>query len=285
MGTSIRNNMLAVSIVNILNRNDALRARCAMRISSGMRINSASDDPSGYAISERMRVRLRCLEQSRRNVQSSRSLLKCAEGGMQNSIDIMTTMKEIALRCANGIYTDRDRRIMEEEFKGYLDEINHISSSTNFNSKNLLDGTYQDKENSDDDNSKFLHLQTGPDAGDGINIFLNGTDCNSLGIEKLSVLTQDKAKDAIDKLDAALESAIGQNAKIGAYINRMDYCEANIMTEYENLTDAESTIRDADMAKEITAYTKYQILTQVAQAMLAQANHKDDFILDMLKKL
>lgn len=542
MAIGIQNNAAALTALNILNENTSALSKSRRKVAFGMKITSAKDDASGYVISERMRVQLRSLDQVKSNTQNGSALLKSAESGMQNIVDNMKTMKEIALRSANGIYTESDRKAMEKEFNSCIDEINDIAVTTNFNSKTLLDGTYYNKDRRDldsvdkptnmaakidsttgdytiakdgvytidssytgtitieaenvmlkevgnnmknvnirctnegtnlwlssvsisnnsshagsvlsftgmgnslhvggecvlqteaassdavidmgqelaisasgnfhvanaasgsgaaigtnsgqsaknltiqggnlsisswaggaaigtgggghidnitllDVNFKWaatdsdsaaigcgagnssvgeitlsgcsgeiyttgfqtefgqntygsgsvgrvsvydtsatfngehmadtplspLQLQTGTTSGGITNLYLNAMDCDALGLEGLSVLTTRKSYIAMKRLDSSLQYALGQTSRVGAYIQRLDYTEQNIITENENVANAESTIRDADMAKEMAALMKHNILQQTSQAMLAQVNQQPNTVLELLK--
>ncbi len=533
----------SIGLLNQVGFNKKKQDKFMQNVASGMKINGASDDASGYQISERMRAQLRSLKQAKQNTQNGSSLLNVAAGGIQTIVENLKTMKELALRSANGIYNDNDRLAMEEEFKSCQDAIDSSADTTTYNSKILLDGTYRNQDlrsvdsvdepqsikgsisaadageytisqegiyqvdagftgtikidatnvqlietgsnmtnvnieceregmnlslsnvfitndssyknsilkftgignsltlsgtcgfqynalssnavlnigqeleitnhdsltvnnsglgfgaaigtnsnetakrltiaggtlnvgsyssgaaigagsgggidtinlinvkldqvatngasaaigcgvgtskvgnitlsgcsgkvntlafqgefgqneagtgsvgrtlvfdssilfNSkllDNTNLQPLQLQTGVRADGKMNIYLNKLDCDSLGIDVLSVTTEQKAKIAMKRLNSSLDYALHESTRIGAYINRLDYTEANNTTEYENVTCAESAIRDADMAKEMVSYTKYQVLWQASQAMLAQANQQRSNILNLLQ--
>ena len=251
------------------------------RLSSGLRINRAADDPAGLAISEKMRAQIRGLEMAEKNAYDTISLIQTAEGALNETHLIIQRIRELAVRAANDTNTLEERQMIQMEINELLDEIDAISGRTEFNTQKLLDGSFTDK--------KF-HI--GPNAGQNISFSIDEMSSAALGLSSLraesegdtgGVLTQQEANDAIGLLDDALKSVSMQRAKLGAKQNRLQHTINNLSVSRENLTAAESRIRDADIAKEMMNFTKYFILTQAAQAILAQANQIPQGVLQLLR--
>ena len=440
----VKNNMQALNTLNILNKNTSALSKSLQKVSSGMKINSAADDASGYAISERMRVQIRSLDQDKQNTQNGNSMMKVAEGAVSSTVDILKTLKEKVINAANDTNTDADRQTIQKELDQSIDQINDNASVT-FNGQYLVDGSHNKQirqttstltnqnistatatgskmtdlkdhngdslhinktdsvtisfvmqgktytttvanagdctmtqlvtnattkavasglstgngikisqsatsyigvdsssnkvytasgeaaitissmksgvsaqiggltisvtdnkgnvnksanasldafsetiraENTSRDNS--IVLQVGTKASQSIKAGLSDMRANALGLQgtngaTLNVSTRTKANAAINVLDNAIQKALDQQTTIGAVESRLEYTASNLTTASENVTSAESTIRDADMAKEMTEYTKNNVLMQAAQSMLAQANQNSSNVLSLLK--
>ena len=445
-GMVVKNNMSAINTLNTLNKNHGALSKSLAKVSSGMRINSAADDASGYAISERMRVQIRSLDQDNKNTQNGSALMKVAEGAVQSTVDILKTLKEKVINAANDTNTDSDRSQIQKELNQSIDQINDNANVT-YNGKYLVDGTHNAKgtvtkthmtnqslatntvatskltelanrvgdklhinvddnvtvsfvnegttytttmkitanstlasvlndattyahqaaggsaaatvgvtvsgytatigtdkfgktlttadktnavtvqalgtgvgnqiagltisitdkngninksanaaldafnetiraEQASDDNS--IVLQTGTKANQAIKIGLTDMRAQALGLQgangdTLNIETQKNANAAINVLDNAIQKALDQQTTIGAIESRLEYTSTNLTTASENVQASESTIRDADMAKEMTEYTKNNVLLQAAQSMLAQANQNSSSVLSLLQ--
>ena len=439
MAMVVKNNMSALSTLNTLNKNTKALSKSLQKVSSGMKINSAADDASGYAISERMRVQIRSLDQANSNAQNGGSMMKVAEGAVSSTVEILKTLKEKAVNAANDTNTDADRQTIQKELDQSIDQINDNANVT-FNGQYLVDGsknsateatctaltnqslaedtasstaltglkarngdslniqstdtitvswvkdgkTYTGStkvgsqnldaalkqiadgsnylsadielsdgktsfiavdgsgnsvytasgessisitskangiegqisgftisitdntgavrksanaaldafdetlraQNKSDDNS--INLQIGTKANQTIKVGLTDMKAQALGLQgkdnnTLQVGNQEQANAAINVLDAAIQKALDQQTTIGAVQSRLEYTQSNLTTASENVTAAESTIRDADMAKEMTEYTKNNVLMQAAQSMLAQANQSSSNVLSLLQ--
>lgn len=432
MAMVVKNNMSALSTLNTLNENTNALSKSLQKVSSGMKINSAADDASGYAISERMRVQIRSLDQANSNAQNGGSMLKVAEGAVSSTVEILKTLKEKAVNAANDTNTDADRATIQKEMDQSIDQINDNANVT-FNGQYLVDGSKNKKttitttlmtnqslstetaedtaltalkarngdsldihstdtvtisyvkngktytssaqvgtqglgnvisklttgavtikgssaligidgsgntvqtasgqsavtiasaaggiagqvagftmyitdnkgnvnksanaaldafdeslraQNASEDNS--IVMQVGTKAGQSINVGLTDMKAIALGLQgndgqTLSIGNQEKANAAINVLDAAIQKALDQQTTIGSIESRLEYTQSNLTTASENVTAAESTIRDADMAKEMTEYTKNNVLMQAAQSMLAQANQSSSNALSLLQ--
>ena len=432
MAMVVKNNMSALSTLNTLNKNTKALSKSLQKVSSGMKINSAADDASGYAISERMRVQIRSLDQANSNAQNGGSMMKVAEGAVSSTVEILKTLKEKAVNAANDTNTDADRQTIQKELDQSIDQINDNANVT-FNGQYLVDGSKNSKttvtctamtnqslstatksstaltdlaarngdslniratdkvtvswvkdgktytssmeikdsttlasalklcsdigvkaeansfialdgsknsvytasgesgvtitangtgingqisgftisitdntgavrksanaaldafdetlraQNESEDNS--INLQVGTKANQTIKVGLTDMKAQALGLQgkdnsTIQVGNQEQANAAINVLDAAIQKALDQQTTIGAVQSRLEYTQNNLTTASENVTAAESTIRDADMAKEMTEYTKNNVLMQAAQSMLAQANQSSSNVLSLLQ--
>ena len=445
MAMVVTNNMSALSTLNTLNRNTKALSKSLQKVSSGMKINSAADDASGYAISERMRVQIRSLDQANSNAQNGGSMMKVAEGAVSSTVEILKTLKEKAVNAANDTNTDADRQTIQKELDQSIDQINDNANVT-FNGQYLVDGSKNSKtiatctaltnqslstdtgsgtaltdlkarngdslniqstdtitvswvqngktystsydvaktkiqdiftantglkdaankpitvgsfikfnsdtseiskwdgsknqvktasgekaitlmaadsginnqisgftisitdntgavrksanaaldafdetlraQNESKDNS--INLQIGTKANQTIKVGLTDMKAQALGLQgsdnaTIQVGNQKQANAAINVLDSAIQKALDQQTTIGAVQSRLEYTQSNLTTASENVTAAESTIRDADMAKEMTEYTKNNVLMQAAQSMLAQANQSSSNVLSLLQ--
>ncbi len=437
MAMVVKNNMSAVSTLNTLNKNSSALSKSLAKVSSGMRINGAADDASGYAISERMRVQIRSLDQDNRNTQNGNSMMKVAEGAVSSTVDILKTLKEKVINAANDSNTDSDRQTIQKELDQSIDQINDNANVT-FNGKYLVDGSHnwavsttkgtmtnESMEKSTKGTSTFLSLenrngeslniqstdtvtiswvkegitttstfklqenktltlaqavskatkgaatvttadttsligtdgagnkvytadkgeaititasaggvnaqisgltisisdrdgnikksanavldnfsesiraqnastdnafvfQVGTKANQAVKVGLTDMRAQALGLQgangdTLNIATQKNANAAINVLDNAIQKALDQQTTLGAVQSRLEYTSENLTTASENVTASESTIRDADMAKEMTEYTKNNVLLQAAQSMLAQANQNSSAVLSLLQ--
>ena len=432
MAMVVKNNMSAISTLNTLNKNSSALAKSLQKVSSGMKINSAADDASGYAISERMRVQIRGLDQANQNTQNGTSMMKVAEGAVSSTVDILKTLKEKVINAANDTNTDADRATIQKELDQSIDQINDNANVT-YNGKYLVDGSknaatggtstaltneslysgttwdkkfteLQDRngnslnitstdtvtmswvkegvtctasvkadkklseliggtnpakdmvtfktgsligkdmagdkvttadggqaltiqakatgvasqisgltfsvtntkgqvqksanavldnftesiraQNKSSDNA--ISLQVGTKANQSIKVGLTDMRAEALGLQSSSgqtiqIGTQGQANAAINVLDNAVQKALDQQTTIGAVQSRLSYTSSNLTTASENVQSSESTIRDADMAKEMTEYTKNNVLLQAAQSMLAQANQSSSSVLSLLQ--
>ncbi|KEF40310.1 flagellin/flagellar hook associated protein [Schinkia azotoformans MEV2011] len=278
----INHNPVALTAYYNYMKHQSLQQRAMERLSSGLRINRASDDAAGLAISEKMRAQIRGLNQAARNAQDGISLIQTAEGALGETHAILQRVRELTVQAANDTNTASEREVIQNEINQLLDGIQHISETTEFNTRPLLKNKESDRK------SKFS-LQIGANAGQTMLIEINDMGLDSLGLSKdpnsenyIDVSTHEKATSALERLDGAIKKVSSERSKLGAYQNRLDHTISNLMNTAENLQAAESRIRDADIAKEIMEYTKRSILSQVALAMIAQANQQSQMILKLL---
>ena len=274
----INTNIMALNAQNKLTGNQGKVEGSIKKLSSGLRINGASDDASGLAISEKMRAQIRGLNQARSNAQDGISMIQTAEGALQQTTDILQRMRELVVKAENtGVLTSQDQTSITTELTALKSEIDRIASSTTFNTKKLLNGDLEDAA----DAAKFK-IGANTETVDTLTVTIGAMDATSLQVNNLDITTASGASTALTKLDAAINAVSTQRAKLGAVQNRMEYAVENLSTTSENLTAAESRIRDVDMAQEMVSYTKNSILNQSAMAMLAQANQQPQAILSLL---
>lgn len=266
--------MFEVTFRQLGNANNA-QQNSMEKLSSGLRINSAKDDAAGLAISEKMRGQIRGLDMAAKNSQDGISLLQTAEGALNETHDILQRMRELAVQGANDTNVTADRDAIQDELNQLMSEVDRIAGTTEFNTKNLLSSA-----------SGFsATLQVGANVSQTISIQISSMNTTGLSLttSNISVGDNSKANTAISTIDDAIKSVSTQRSKLGAYQNRLEHTINNLSTSSENLTAAESRIRDVDMAKEMMEQTKASILSQASQAMLAQANQQPQGVLQLLR--
>ena len=273
----IQHNIMAMNAYRNYNNNTSALSKNLEKLSSGYKINRAGDDAAGLAISEKMRAQITGLETAQKNAKDGISLVRTAEGALTEVHDMLNRMVELATQAANGTYDDAvDRNNLQSELDQLRTEIDRISDSANFNGIKLFDGSLS---------QKGVTLQIG-DTSDGfnkINFKLADMDKKGLGIQSISIKSATAAGSAISAIKAAINKVSTVRGELGAIQNRLDHTINNLSVMTENIQDAESTIRDTDVADEMMAYTKNNILVQSAQAMLAQANQVPQGVLQLLQ--
>ena len=233
------------------------------RLSTGLRITTAADDAAGLAISERLRSQVRSLSQAKRNANDGISLVQTAEGALNETSSILTRMRELAIQANNGTVSSTDKSTLNEEFGQLVSEINRIGLSTEFNNISLLDGGAS--------NLSF-QIGFGTTGGvDTIDVSLTPALSTSLGLDALSI-SGTGASAAIAAIDTAIDSVSSKRGTLGAIQNRLSSTISNLGVQVENLSAAESRIRDVDIANETASLTRNSILQQAATSVLAQAN-------------
>ncbi len=269
----IQNNIAALnSFRNFSNNNRAINKNLE-RLSSGYRINRAGDDAAGLAISEKMRAQITGLESAQKNANDGISLVQTAEGALTEVHSMLNRMVELATQAANGTYGDTDRAKLQSEVTALVAEMNRIGDGTKFNGTSLFA------------DASTISLQIG-DTADSYNqleVALSAMDAEGVGVNTVTVATAAGAEAAITTINASIEKVSVQRASLGATQNRLEHTINNLSVATENMTAAESRIRDVDMASEMTEYTKNSILVQSAQAMLAQANQLPQGVLQLLQ--
>ena len=271
----INTNVMALNASNMLAGNQGAVQKSIGKLSSGLRINGAADDASGLAISEKMRSQIRGLNQAESNAQDGISLIQTAEGALQQTTDILQRMRELVVKAENdGVLTPEDKTAIDVEITALTSEIDRIAESTTFNGKALLNG----KEGS-------FNFKIGGNTYtcDTLGITIGSMSTQSLGVDQIVITTSVGAAAALKSIDEAIKMVSKQRAELGAIQNRMEYAIENLSTTAENLTSAESRIRDVDMADEMVNFTKNNILQQAAMSMLAQANQQPQQILSLLQ--
>ena len=257
--------------------------KTSKELSSGMRINSAADDASGLAVSEKMRSQIRGLNQASRNVMNGVSMLQTAEGYMQSTTDILQRIRELAVQSANGIYSDEDRAMLQTEVEQLVSEVDRISQTAEFNGMTLLSGRFAED---------GIRLQAGANADQNFTVKLGNMSATALGLkgagqdgteQSISLSDPESANMALSTVDEALKTVNKNRADIGASMNRMEMAQKGINIASENIAASESRIRDADMAKTITEHVRNQILQQSSVSLLSQANTNSQNVLALLK--
>ena len=267
----VQHNLTAMNTSRQLNGVTSALSKSTEKLSSGYKINRAGDDAAGLSISEKMRSQIRGLNKASSNAQDGISLIQVAEGALNETHSILQRMNELATQAANDTNTSTDRTAIQQEVDQLTSEINRIQSTTQFNTMNLLDGTFTGK-----------NLQVGSLSGQSIGISINNMNANSLGVSGLKVSSFGQAGAAMSSIQAAIDTVSTQRSKLGALQNRLEHTINNLDTTAENTQSAESRIRDTDMASEMVQYSKNNILSQAGQSMLAQANQSNQGVLSLL---
>ncbi|PTQ50978.1 MAG: Flagellin protein FlaA [Brockia lithotrophica] len=278
----IYHNISAINAHRMYMANNEAVSKSLEKLSSGLRINRAGDDAAGLAISEKMRGQIRGLNMAVKNAQDGISLIQTAEGALNETHAILQRMRELAVQAANDTNTDADRNALNNELQQLLQEIDRIAKNTEFNTKKLLDGTFQGKFQIGANENQNIELKISDMSTVGLSL---GTADATTGTVTYSVdiTTQAGANTAITTIQTAIDTVSAERSKLGAVQNRLEHTINNLGTAVENLTAAESRIRDVDMAKEMMEFTKNTILSQAAQAMLAQANQFPQAVLQLLR--
>ena len=289
----VQHNMTAMNANRQLGITTSAQAKSSEKLSSGYRINRAGDDAAGLTISEKMRSQIRGLNKASDNAQDGVSLIQVAEGALSETHSILQRMNELATQAANDTNTTADRNAIQSEINQLTSEIDRIQSTTQFNTMNLIDGSYTGK-----------NLQVGSLSGQAILISIenmnatslfggtNGAvssvaDVNTTNLKsyntKLTVSSFDTAGSAMKSIQSAIALVSNQRSNLGAVQNRLEHTIANLDNISENTQSAESRIRDTDMAEEMVNYSKNNILAQAGQSMLAQANQSNQGVLSLLQ--
>ena len=249
---------------------DALQ-KSTEKLSSGYKINRAADDAAGLSISEKMRSQIRGLNKASDNAQDGISLIQVAEGALNETHSILQRMNELATQVANDTNTSVDRQSIKDEIEQLNEELDRISTTTQFNKQDLLTGGFSGK------------LQVGALEGQTMDVKISlAVSAKGLKVSAVEVSTNVKAGAAMQSIQDAIESVSKQRSKLGAIQNRLEHTINNLDTNAENTQAAESRIRDTDMADEMVQYSKNNILSQAGQSMLAQANQQTQGVLSLL---
>ena len=282
MALRIFNNLFSVTAQRHLGNNNQRLGQSLERLSSGLRINRASDDAAGLAISAALRGDIRSLGQATRNANDGISLINTAEGALSEQASILVRLRELASQAATGTVGSVERATIDREFQALMSEIDRISAVTEFNGQKLIDGSLEVGQ------AATVVIQIGIQATTNDRISLNSeVDLTAittagLAISALDVQTAASSLSALTSLDSAIATVTDGRGRLGAVQNRLVHTVANLTITTENLIAAESQIRDADYAAEISEFTKNQILVQSATAILAQANLVPQNVLQLL---
>ncbi|MEB3298283.1 MAG: flagellin [Candidatus Sericytochromatia bacterium] len=276
MGLRINTNLTALNAHRVLSGNDTALGKSLVRLSSGLRINSAADDAAGLAIAEKFKAQINGLSMAIQNSEDTINLLQTAEGALNETEAILQRMRELSVQAANDTLVDSDRLAIKNELDQLAGEIDGIADRTEFNTKKLLTGDFV---------TTPMSFQIGANEGQTLAITLSDMQASALAVTgtDLTVSSHSFAASAISNLDAAIAAVSAERAKMGAIINRLEHTIANLSVQRENMASSESRIRDLDMAAEVSVMTRNQILTQSSQAMLAQANQVPQGVLQLLR--
>jgi len=273
MGLRVNTNLASLTAQRNLGQVSSRLAGNYRRLSSGLRISVAADDAAGLGISERMRGQIRSLAQASRNAQDGVSLVQTAEGALNEVNNSLVRMRELALQAANGTLATADRTVIDTEFQALILEIDRIATTTDFNGLPLLDGT-----------NGSIDIQVGAGAGEVIEVGpVDTTIATLFAGATLDALSSTTANTALSAIDTAINSVTSVRGTLGATQNRLQTTIRSIDNASENLSAAESRIRDVDVAKETADLTRNTILQQAAVSVLSQANSQPQIALSLLQ--
>ncbi|WP_144526260.1 flagellin Hag [Bacillus pumilus] len=291
----INHNIAALNTLNRLSANNGASQKNMEKLSSGLKINRAGDDAAGLAISEKMRGQIRGLEMASKNAQDGISLIQTAEGALTETHSILQRVRELVVQAGNtGTQDETDLGAIQEEINNLIKEIgggtdgNGISDRTEFNGKKLLNGDFE---------TDTLTFQIGANKAQKLDVNIKAMSADKIGtdptdatktvsaikVTDFATIAAGGFNDQLDIVDNAIKQVSDQRSKLGAVQNRLEHTINNLGASSENLTAAESRIRDVDMAKEMSEFTKNNILSQASQAMLAQANQQPQNVLQLLR--
>ena len=313
----IQHNITALNAHRNLTNNNSSVGKSLEKLSSGYRINRAGDDAAGLAISEKMRAQITGLATAQKNANDGISLVQTAEGALTEVHSMLNRMVELATQSANGTYSTANRQEMQKEIKRLNEEIDRISNTANFNGTKLFTspGAKADANGVVTKTRITLHVGDSHETANQLKVTFQSMSSKTLGlhstqtdfsktlgttnftsltagatdgtkavsIDQIDLTKADSARHAISVAQAAIDMVSSMRSDFGAMQNRLDHTINNLSVQEENITAAESRIRDVDMAKEMMAYTKNNILVQSAQAMLAQANQVPQGVLQLLQ--
>jgi flagellin len=281
----INHNINAMITQTALNTSQKGLGESLEKLSTGLRINRASDDAAGLSVSEQLRTQVRGLSRSKANAQDGIALLQIAEGAANEISDILQRQRELAIQSANDTLTSTERSYLDQEFSSLTNEVTRIANSTKYNGQTLIAGGSSSFGGSGS-SSSVLHIGANATSGtDNITITMDALTAGAIGMSSstaVGVSTQASALTAVSTIDTAIASVNNMRSDVGAYVNRLEHAINNISNQEFNTQDAESRIRDVDFAEETTNFTKNQILTQSATSMLAQANTVPQSVLGLV---
>jgi len=292
MALRVYNNIYSLTAQRNLGTNSANLGGSLEKLSSGLRVNRGADDAAGLAISEGLRADIRSLQQASRNAYDGVSLINTAEGALSEQSSILVRMRELAAQAATGTVGSTERATINREFAALRDEIDRISTVTEFNGQKLLNGALSSTSatmqlnNGATANSVVIQVGMQWHSADRISlntaVDLTAIDSTGLNITNISVTHVQSALDSLGRIDSALTRVTEARGKLGAVQNRLVHTINNLAVSSENLQAAESAIRDADYSQEISQFTRNQILVQASTAILAQANLVPQSVLQLL---
>lgn len=281
----INHNISAMVTQSSLASNQRDMSKSLEKLSTGLRINRSSDDSAGLSVSEQLRTQIRGMGKAKANAEDGMAMLNIAEGAANETSAMLQRMRELAVQSSNDTLTSTDRGYLDQEFKALTNEIDRISRTTNYNGQTL---TFGGTTSFGSGASSVLHIGANNKVGvDTLKISIKGISAGALGLTgsstKVGVSTHSAAIKAIAKIDTAIKSVNSMRSDVGAYVNRLEHAINNLNNQSYNTQDAESRLRDLDMADESTKFSRNQILSQSATSMLAQANQVPNGVMGLLR--
>lgn len=259
----INNNIASIGAQNALHQSSYGMQKSIEKLSTGLRINRASDDAAGLSVSETLRSQVSGLKMADRNAQDGISAFQVAEGALNEVSAILQRQRELSVEASTDTLTDTDRGYLNQEFTQLTSEIDRIVGTTEFNGTKMLNGDW---------NSKILQIGANNGSDDQLSTTIASIDAAGLGINSTDISLTSTAQTAIDSVDNAISSVNSQRSSIGSYVNRLEHTVANLKNSALNMQAAESQVRDLDIGNEMANFTKLQILSQAGTSMLAQGN-------------
>jgi flagellin len=278
MSTVINTNVKALVSTSALVKNGRVMANTMESLSTGSRINKASDDAAGLSIRENMTAQIKGLNAAVRNANDAISMLQTADGALNEVTDMLQRMRELGTLAQNDTYSTAQRVAMNDEFAQLQSEIDRIADNTQWNGMNLLDGT-----GGNWGGGSLFTFQVGANAGQTISVAIAGMGIASLGISAVSIGTVADARDAVTALDDAISVLNTRRSVIGSVINRLTHAVDNLTNVSQNATESRSRVTDTDYATATSELARTQIVQQAATAILAQANQQPQMVLSLLK--
>jgi flagellin len=298
MSTRINHNILSLSGQRAIWATQNQLDTAVQRLSSGLRINYAWDDPAGLGLSERLRASISGMQEAQKNANYNINMLQTAEGALGVIDEKLIRMRAIAVQASNGVLTTLDRQVANVEFQQLKSEIDRIANVTNYNGFKLLDGTRAAETASTDStmalgfnlvstagNANAIKFHIGESNAVGLDYYyvnLGGMTASALGLSDVNVADTASAQAAVDTIISAINSKDVERTFVGTLVERLQNSVLNLMISQESATASESTIRDADFAAEMSEFTRSQILMQTGIAMLAQANQLPNTIAQLV---
>lgn len=273
----VQHNMTALNANRQLGITNTNLARSTEKLSSGYRINRASDDAAGLSISEKMRGQIRGLKQASTNAQDGQSLIQTGEGAMNEIHSVLQRMRELTVQAKNDTYLKEDRTKIQDEVTALQSEVTRIANQTQFNKMNLLTGSFSS-----------MQFQVGANDGQTIGVTIETMTATKLGVDGIAsaIGAASKGSDLADQLgtiDTAISTVSTARSSLGAISNRLDHTIANADNMAENLQSSESKIRDVNIASEMVSYSSMSIIQQAGQSMLSHANQATQGVLSLLQ--
>ena len=278
MSTVINTNVKALVATGELVKNGRTMAKTMESLSTGSRINKASDDAAGLSIRENMTAQIKGLNAAVRNANDAISMLQTADGALNEVSDMLQRMRELGTLAQNDTYSTAQRVAMNDEFTQLQGEIDRIADNTQWNGMNLLDGT-----GGNWGGGSLFTFQVGANAGQTISVAIAGMGIASLGISAVSIGTVTDAREAVTALDDAISVLNTRRSVIGSVINRLTHAVDNLTNVSQNATESRSRVTDTDYATATSELARTQIIQQAATAILAQANQQPQMVLSLLK--